>query len=205
MIGRLAIIGASGHGKVVADIAVELGIDDIVFFDDKYRVHKSHYGYPVLGDITDAVSWESSRSFDFILVAIGNNSVRKDIQSRFNRICPPLIHPKAVVSKTVTIENGTVVLPGAVINADTKVGSGCIINTGAIIEHDCEVGDFTHVSPNATLAGGVLVGSCSWIGMGSSVVQLCKIGDQVVVGAGALVLDDVASDQKVMGVPAKLV
>ena len=94
-------------------------------------------------------------------------------------------------------------MPNVVVNADTVIGQGCIINTGSIVEHDCRIGDFSHICPNSALAGGVTVGNSCWIGISSNVVQLIKIGNKVTVGAGAAVVNDIADNMTVVGVPAK--
>ena len=201
MIKQLAIIGASGHGKVVADIARANGIEDIVFYDDRWREIKAHYGFAVIGSVQEAFN---AYLIDKVtVVALGNNQTRAKLQQQLKLISPPLIHPSAIISPSAKIGAGTVIMPHAVINADAVIGDGCIVNTGAIVEHDCEVGDFVHISPNAALAGGVKVGSHSWLGIGSSVIQLVRVGQYVNVGAGAIVIRNIADQETVVGNPAK--
>lgn len=203
---RLAIIGASGHGKVVADIAQACGIKGIVFFDDRYKDLSTHYGFQVVGSVQDAIELDSSSDnacFDVVIVAIGNSQIRQDIQRRFTHVSDALMHPSAIVSESVTVGSGSVLMPNVVVNADTVIGQGCIINTGAIVEHDCHIGDFSHICPNSALAGGVTVGNSCWIGISSNVVQLIKIGHKVTVGAGAAVVNDIGDNMTVVGVPAK--
>ena len=72
---RLIIVGASGHGKVVADIASRLGYSDIVFLDDNKNISECN-GYPVIGNI----SLLNSNQGD-VFVAIGNASIRKKIMN----------------------------------------------------------------------------------------------------------------------------
>ncbi|WP_417446721.1 acetyltransferase [Kangiella sp.] len=199
--GKLAIIGASGHGKVVADVALANDIKDIIFYDDRWPELKQSYGFPVVGDTKAAL--HSSESYDFVIVAIGSASVREDLQGKLHKVSPALIHPTAVISKAAVIGKGSVVMPGAIVNADAIIGEGVIINSGAIVEHDCIVGNYSHICPSASLAGGVIIGDFSWVGIGSSVIQQTKIGDYVTVGAGAIVLKDIPDRQTVVGVPAK--
>lgn len=203
MIKRLAIIGASGHGKVIADIAKANGITDIIFYDDRWQSLKEHYGYSVVGSVEDALS-NKTTEFDTAVVAIGNAKTRASIQERLSRVTPALIHPSAIVSATAQLGVGTVVMANAVINSDTVIGDGVIINSSAVIEHDCRIGDFSHVCPNTALAGSVTVGGKSWIGIGSSVIQCVAIGSGVTVGAGSVVIQDIPDDQTVVGNPAKL-
>ncbi|UQB43353.1 acetyltransferase [Thiomicrospira microaerophila] len=200
---RLAILGASGHGKVVADIA-ELNGWDVVFFDDAFpRVsHLAHWS--VMGNTQDLLA--DLQRFDGCFVAIGNNRIRLDKQQMLaekGATFPVLIHPSAVVSRYAKVEAGCVVMAGAVVNPFALVQQACIINTSATIDHDCVLAEGLHISPGAHLAGAVSVGTCSWVGIGASVKQCVKIGAHVVVGAGAAVVKDVSDGLTVVGVPAK--
>lgn len=198
---RLAIIGASGHGKVVADIALAAGFESISFYDDKASDVKSLGQFHVVGTTNDAI--RNSELYDDVIVAIGNAQARENIQKQLVKISSAIVHPAAVIGSNVQLGAGTVVMPGAIINSDVQIGSGVIVNSGAVIEHDCCIGDFAHICPNVAIAGGVTVGEHSWIGIGASVIQSIVIGDHVTVGAGAVVVSKVADNQTVIGIPAR--
>lgn len=201
---RLAILGASGHGKVVADTAECCGWQSTEFFDDAWPDLQRNSVWSVVGNTSSLM--ERLDDFDGVLVAIGNNSVRHtkllELQRAGARLVI-LIHPAANVSRYAVICEGTVVFAGAVVNADASVGIGGILNTGCSIDHDCMLGDAVHISPGARLAGGVQVGNQSWVGIGASVRQLIRIGQRVMVGAGSAVISDIPDDVTVAGVPAK--
>lgn len=203
MMKRLAIIGASGHGKVVADVARANGIADIVFYDDRWQEIGSHYGCEVIGSVDNAIV-NAATKYDAAIVAIGNAEARSVIQQQLKSIAPVLIHPSAVVSSTARIGQGSVVMPNAVINADAIIGDGVIINSGAIVEHDCTLGDYSHICPNASIAGDVTIGSFSWVGIGSAVIQGVSIGHHVTVGAGSVILRNIADNTTVVGNPARI-
>ena len=208
MTKELAIVGASGHGKVVADTAEQLGFT-VQFYDDAYPDKKNIEHWPIHGNCADLILKANARFVPSdVVVAIGNNNIRyqkiKQLQDNgFNLIT--LIHPSALVSRYAEIQNGTVIFPMAVINAFARIGLGAIINTGSIVEHDCFVGDCVHISPNASLSGGVEVGSKCWVGVGSQVKQLVKIGNNTIIGAGSTVLSDIPSDVTAVGSPAKVI
>lgn len=196
ILNRLVIIGASGHGKVIADIAVKSGYKDIVFLDDNENV-KECAGFPVIGKVSDAVTMEDDK-----IVAIGNAEIREKIQGQLSNLVT-LIHPSAVVSRRVRISKGTVVMAGAIINSDVAIGKGCIINTGASVDHDCKLGDFVHVSVGAHVAGTVSIGIKTWIGAGATVSNNVSICDNCMIGAGAVVVKDVIESGTYVGAPAR--
>ena len=202
---RLAVIGASGHGKVVADIAETCGWTTIDFFDDAYSSKEAGNGnWPIIGTLNDLIA--SAASYTGVIVAIGDNGARQRVcEALLDRSISlaTLVHPAAVVSRYAKIGEGSVVVAGAVINAYAVIGRGAIINTCASVDHDCHLDDYVHVSPGAHLAGGVKVGSCSWVGIGACVKQQVTVGARVRVGAGAVVVSDVQDDLTVAGVPAR--
>lgn len=203
---KLAILGASGHGKVVADTAECCGWQVVEFFDDACSERRANGAWCVTGD-TAALLTQLDR-FDGVVVAIGNNRIRLakmlELQAADARLVT-LVHPAATVSRYASVGAGSVVFAGAVVNADARIGFGAILNTGCSVDHDCVLGEAVHVSPGASLAGGVQVGNLSWIGIGASVRQLVRIGSGVVVGAAAAVVADVADGLTVVGVPARAV
>ena len=201
---RLAILGASGHGKVVADTAECCGWQTVEFFDDAWPGLQTNAAWSVVGD--SAALMARLADFDGVVVAIGNNRIRhaKLLELRAAGAClVTLVHPAAIVSRYATIDHGVVIFAGAVVNAEACIGSGAILNTGCSIDHDCVLGDAVHISPGVRLAGGVHVGDLSWVGIGASVRQLVRIGERVMVGAGSAVVSDIPNDATVVGVPAK--
>jgi sugar O-acyltransferase (sialic acid O-acetyltransferase NeuD family) len=202
---RVAVLGAGGHGKVVADVALCAGAEVVAFLDDApAKAGTSIWGIPV-------VTWDgflANVSFRgaAIALAFGDNRAR---QRSIERILAAglgvatLVHPGAAVARTARLGAGTVVMAGAAVNPDAVVGEGCIVNTGAVVEHDCVIGDFAHLSPNAALGGGVKLGARTHLGLGAVALPLVRIGADVRVGAGAVVHRDIADGLTVVGVPAQ--
>ena len=193
---RLIIIGASGHGKVVADIARLNGYTDIVFLDDRENV-KECAGWPVVGRSDEAPEGA-------VFIAIGNSDVRKRLMELYkDRKQPVLIHPAAVVAEDAEIGVGSVVMAGAVINPCVKIGRGAIVNTSSSVDHDCILGDFVHVAVGAHLCGMVCVRDETWIGAGATVSNNVTICSGCMIGAGAVVIKDIEETGTYVGVPAR--
>ncbi|WP_404445989.1 acetyltransferase [Sutcliffiella horikoshii] len=203
MKNKLLIIGASGHGKVVADIALKMNKwQSIAFLDDDKSI-KSSMDLEVIGTSEDVFTHINEYE---IFVGIGNNTTRQRIHEMLETIdasIPVLIHPNAVIGNQVEIENGTVVMAGVVVNCCTKIGKSCIINTGSTIDHDSCIKDYVHISPGAHLAGTVKVGQGSWLGIGSVVSNNISIISRCIVGAGSVVVKDILESGTYVGVPAR--
>lgn len=198
-----AILGASGHGKVIAEIAELNGYHNIVFFDDRWPSLKSVEHWPVSGDTITLIS--NVKEYDLTVVAIGHNATRCSKQyelSQAGATFGVLVHPSAVISKYTSINAGSVVMANAVVNPFSHIGASCIINTGSTVDHDCKLDKGVHISPGVNLAGGVEVGKNTWIGIGSQVKQLVVIGCDSVVGAGSTVVNNVPNFKTVVGSPA---
>jgi len=203
---KLAVLGASGHGKVVADTAQCCGWGQVDFYDDAWPGRSRNGCWPVVGD--SATMLARLDDYEGVIVAIGQNGVRHAKLSALMAAGAPLVslfHPMAYISQHASIDVVSVAFAGAVVNADAKIGLGAILNTGCSVDHDCVLGNAVHVSPGARLAGGVCIGERSWVGIGASVRQLTKLGSDVIVGAGASVVSDVSDGLVVVGVPAKAI
>lgn len=193
------IIGAGGHGKVVADIVQRSGDRVIGFLDDNPDAGSILIGSPMLGSVDDYKKY----SAEFV-IAIGNADIRRRISQKLSDVSwYTAIHPTAVISDIdVEIGTGTVVMANAVINPGTKIGKHCIINSGAIVEHDNRIDDFVHVSVGAKLGGTVKIGKGTWIGIGVSVSNNVNICDNCMIGAGSVVIKDIREAGTYVGVPA---
>ncbi len=193
---KIAIYGASGHGKVVADMARLNGYDTILYIDDGEN---------------DYMSFETFLKQDLqmpVAFGVGINHVRAKLYQKCmdNGLeIVTLIHPSAVLSSSVTVGEGSVVMAGVVMNADANIGKCCIINSSCVIEHDNIIGDFAHISPLVSCAGDVTIGEYTHIGIGSCIIQGINIGSDSIIGAGSVVVTDIEKQTLAYGNPCKVI
>jgi acetyltransferase EpsM len=197
------VLGAGGHGKVVAEAAARSGQVFVAGFldEDPAKWGSQLSGLPVAGGL-DALPPGAA-----VALGVGSNEARLALLGRLGERRIPvvtIVHPAATVSSGAQIGEGTYIGPGAVVHVDARVGRGCILNSGSVVEHDNVLGDGVHVSPNAALGGNVEVGEGSHVGLGASVLPGIVIGPWTVVGAGAVVTRPLPGGVSAAGVPARI-
>ena len=192
---KVIIIGAGGHGRVVADI-VKLNGDEVIGYIDDNKTGTVN-GCEVLGTNQDIGKFDC-----YYFAAIGDNTTRQKIMQKDVKWYTA-IHPSAVVAEDVKISCGVVVMANAVVNSGSTVGRGAIINTAATVDHDNIIEDFVHLSPGVHLAGTVTVKERTWVGIGAIVVNNVTICSDAMIGAGAVVVKDVVESGTYVGVPMR--
>jgi sugar O-acyltransferase (sialic acid O-acetyltransferase NeuD family) len=196
---KVIVIGTGGHAKVVAETVSLDGRYELCGFVNQAYDVTEYLGLPVCRSATEL-------QVTHFIVAVGDNVARAKIFEEnlgLGLSAVTAIHPKAIVSTSAVIGEGTLVAAGAIINPFAKIGSNCIINTGAIVEHDCVVGDHVHLAPGTKIAGKVSLGNFSFLGIGTSVIPGIVIGERSQTGAGAVVTKDIPASTLVVGVPAR--
>ena len=193
------LFGASGHGKVVADILISSKIAIATILDDDPAQNK------ILGIAVIPRAAYVPTANDQLIITIGNNAVRKRVVEKNTFSYFTAIAPSASISPFAEIGAGSVVMPQAVINAGVKTGEHCIINSGSVVEHDCVLGNYVHISPKAALAGHVTIGEGTQIGLGATVIQGLHIGKWATIGAGAVVIKEVPDYAVVVGNPGRII
>ena len=191
------LYGASGHAKVVLEIAEELSLSIGGLVDLNPEI-KELLGYQVTTKMPDL----SNNQF---FISIGSNLIRKKITQSLQVKFVTLIHPKCNLSRRIDIGDGTVIMAGVSVNSSVKIGNQVILNTNSSIDHDCIIEDYVHISPNVALAGNVQIGEGSHVGIGASVIQGIKIGKWSTIGAGAVIIKDVPDYAIIVGNPGRII
>lgn len=196
------VLGAGGHGRVVAEVVQSAGHAVEGFVADFVPRGELVLGLPVLGDS----SWLATQPPRLVALALGDNRRREAAAQALvahGHTVGTFVHARAWVSPTAQLGEGTVVMAMAVVNAEARVGRGVILNTACVVEHECVVGDFAHLSPHVALGGRARIGARTHVGIGASVLHLANVGDDCVVGGGAVVLKELPSGVTAVGVPAR--
>jgi sugar O-acyltransferase (sialic acid O-acetyltransferase NeuD family) len=205
VLDKIAIIGYSSHGYVVAESAISSGIA-LNYYCEKSATNINPFSLNYLGFEGDDhfKGWENN--FQFIL-GIGDNKLRHKIGievARRNETILNVIDPTASLSKFFEIGKGNFIARQVSVNTLTTIGDFCILNSGSIIENECQLADGVHIAPGAVLAGNVQIGENSFIGANSVVKQGVKIGKNVIVGAGSVIINDILDNQTVVGNPGRI-
>jgi len=207
---KVVIIGAGGHGRVVADIIAHSRNREAVFgfIDDNAALWGGDIsGIPILGSLYRLKLICRQHTGLSVIVAVGNNSARQKIVTELKGYgikYTNSIHPRAVIAGDVKMGVGVMVMAGAVINTGAIIGDHSIINTGATIDHDCILADFIHISPGVNLAGKVKVDERAHVGIGAAVLPGLRIGCGSMIGAGSVVVQDIPAEVVAKGVPARV-
>ena len=204
MSDKVAIIGYSGHGFVVAETAIACGMP-LEYYCEKNISKTDPFLLKYLGfeEQENFIGWR--QEFEFIL-GVGDNAIRNKIAQQvllYGKKLPNVIDADASLSKHFELGVGNFIAKRVAINALAQIGNYCILNTGCIVEHESKIGDAVHIAPGAVVAGNVTIGDFSFIGANSVIKQGVTIGKNVVIGAGAVVLKNIPDHQVVVGNPGK--
>lgn len=203
----IAIVGAGGHGRELADIvrAVQVSGGDVSLLGvvddgspDKRLLARA--GLRFLGPL----SVLEGRALD-VYVGVGDPCVRQQIASSMSTSPPPLTHPTATIGSDSYLGDGSVLAQGVIITTNVILGQHTHVNVATTISHDCVLGDFVTVCPGVRLTGSTSVGDGAFIGASATVLPGVRIGRGAVIGAGAVVTRDVQSGQTVAGTPARAI
>jgi len=199
----LLILGFGGHARSIADVARDLGIEELAFVDPGARADQAFEGFPVFGAVPEPLppGWTA-------FPAAGDNAVRQrqvEGAAAHGLVMEPLISRRAYVGFGATVLPATFIAHHAHVGPMAAIGRGALINTGAIVDHESRIGEFTHVSVNATVAGRCNIGSLVFLGAGATVIDNVDIVNRVTIGAGSTVIDDITEPGVYVGSPARRV
>ncbi len=209
---NLVVIGTSGHSRVIIDVLEKMADVNLVGLLDDFRtVGMCVDGYRVLGGVVDLPSLIKTHGIDSVAIAVGDNWQRRSLVNKIAEVAgkavtfPTIVHSRACVARNANLEEGCVVLANAVVNSGTILQRHCLVNTAATLDHDGVMKEFSSLAPGVHAGGNVIVGRLSAVCIGATIIHKVVIGENAVVGAGALVVKDVPDNSLVYGVPASVI
>lgn len=204
----LVIVGSGGFAREVLQVALDLNDEQprwnvLGFVDDNAATHgASVHDLPVLGD----AGWLAGRSGVHAVFGIGSPTVRRRVAARLpGAAFATLVHPLAWLGRRVVLGPGTVVCAGTLLTTDIVVGEHGVLNLHCTVGHDARLGDFVTLAPGVHVSGAVEIGDGCDVGTGSALIQGVRVGAWTVVGAGSVVVRDLAANVTAVGAPARAI
>ena len=207
---NIVIIGAGGVGREVSLIIQQINELEqtwnlLGFIDDNTdNWGKVINGNSVIGGI-DSLEFLSNDTY--IVIAIANYKVKKNIVNKINNKFKfaTIVHPKVWIHDYMTVGEGTIIYEGAILTANIEIGNHVIISPKCGVGHDSIIKDYVSLLWNVNVSGNDLIEEGVMMGSGSTVIQGKKIGKGSIIGAGAVVVNDIESFSTAVGVPAKVI
>lgn len=207
---QILVLGHGGHAISLVDILEREKLYNVAGYVVNNDEAEEGWNYPIIGrdeDLEDLYR-KGITNAAIGIGYLGKGNLRETLYDMLKKIgykVPVICDPSAIVSEHATIQEGSFIGKGAIINSGAVIGKGCIINSGAIVEHDCYVNDFSHISVGSVLCGEVQIGSASFIGANATIIQGVVIQRNSIVGAGAVVTENIMEKSIAAGVPAKII
>ena len=205
---NVIVVGAGGQSRVILGLLSHYSDITVAGIADRTE---STLGQAI-GSTTIITTWDGvgdwrHRGIEAVVLAIGDNAEREQMYHRTLAMGYQVVgarHPTAIVEQGAYVGQACVLCAGSIICAEARIGDNVLINTGAIVDHECLIGSHAHICPGVRLAGRVSVGERTFLGIGSCVIEKKRIGRDVVVGAGSVVVSDLPDDVVAYGVPARI-
>lgn len=207
---NIIIIGAGGQAQAVIDALEYYPENNVVgLLDSNKDLHGKSVGeHMVLGDISEVTELAKEEKIDSAFIAIGDSKVRiqySELVEKLGLNIVNAVHPKSTISKKAILGKGIFIGAGAVIGPYSQIGDYSIVNINAIIPHYNKISKFVNIAPGVSMGGGCEIGYCSFIGIGASIKQYVNVGENTIVGAGAVIIKSVPNNVVYAGVPAKFI
>lgn len=206
----IAIFGAGGFGREVKTIIDAINrkkpntYNFIGFYDDGIEKGTIVNGYPLLGGIQELNEVTSELS---LIISIGDPRIKENILNKIENSFikfPTIIHPNVSVSSDdVQIGKGTIICEGTIITCNINIGEFVIFNLMCTVGHDTTIDNYCAFMPSVNISGEVHLHKSVYVGTGAKIINQLEIGENTIIGAGAVVSKSLPANCTAVGIPAK--
>ncbi len=207
---RSVIIGAGTYGEVYLAYLQEAGVEVVGFLDDNKTIQGTNVkGVPVLGGVDLLQTLKSTYGVEAVYCPIGNNKLRVKFLQYAKELgykTPNYIHPSVIISPNVTIGDGVYVLLGTSIMPYTVIKDYVMISMNVGLAHHSILENGVFLSTGCNFGASIHANKYAYCGISSTIMTGVKeLGEDCLIGAGAVVIRDVPDRAVVAGVPAKVI
>jgi sugar O-acyltransferase (sialic acid O-acetyltransferase NeuD family) len=206
----IVIYGAGGFGREVLNLLRDINQvqpewEILGFVEDNPELWgKIINDVPIVG----GVSWLANGDETlYIAIGIGSPSAKFRVIEKLKQIenlaFPSLIHPSAIMSSYVEIGKGVVITAGNILTNQINLGDFAMLNLACTVGHDVQIGKYSTISPGVNISGYVKIYDGTDVGTGTKFIPEVNIGEWSVIGAGAVVTEDIPANCVAVGVPAR--
>ncbi len=206
----IAIFGSGGFGREVQMLIEQINETKkewnfIGFFDDGVEKGTKINDSEVLGNTFSLNDYKTELN---IVFAIGNPITKKNIVQKIENPLihyPVIVHPNVLIGNKnyVSIGEGSIICAGVIITVNIKVGKHVILNLSCTVGHDTIIGDYSSFMPSVNISGEVDIKEGVYVGTGAKIINQLEIGENTIVGAGAVVSKSLPAKCTAVGIPAK--
>ncbi len=210
---QIAVYGAGGFARETAWLVQSCNVYEdlyrvVCFIDDDPATHGTLInGVPSMSLQATCQQFPEAA----VVIGVGAPLTRQKIAEKVaaaGLYFATIVHPKTEMSEWIEIGEGTVICAGNILTTNIVLGQQVQINLDCTVGHDVVMGDYTTLAPGAHISGWVHFGKRVYVGTGAVVLQGMQdapltIGDDAVIGAGAVVTKPVPPGVTMVGIPAK--
>jgi sugar O-acyltransferase (sialic acid O-acetyltransferase NeuD family) len=206
---KIAIVGAGGFGREVKMLIDQINLSNqiyefIGYYDDGVQKGEMINNFPVLGSTDDINDIMENTA---IVISIAVPHIRKKIRNKIvNKFVtfPTLVHPNVLVgTDSVVIGEGNIICSSNIITVNIEIGNFIILNLQCTVGHDTVIKDYCSFMPTVNISGEVIIEEGVYVGTGAKIINLLTIGENTIVGSGAVVAKSLPANCTAVGIPAK--
>jgi sugar O-acyltransferase (sialic acid O-acetyltransferase NeuD family) len=200
---KLILFGLTGLSKglieqMQKDNYINLHID-YIYIDKEYKKDDEYEGIKIISDT-------SLLNNNYCIIPTFNREVKSKwmiLAESCNMEYFNIIHKDSYISKNVKLGKGNFIGQQNIIERDVTIGDFFICGYQNRIGHDSIIGNNCHVYVQSNIGGFNTIGNNIDICSSSATREKITIGDNSIIGLGAIVFRDVKQNTVMIGNPAK--